>query len=137
MNRYFIEVGQDGSEEVTHYQIHAETALDARIIAFAMDGGLENGQRVLEEGDVALVEMWTTVVMDNNDDRIAQLTDRVKLLEVRLAAVESHNHRLASVVTSGIIDSQCSPPPPTPSQVPDCRPCKPNPISFRKGTPEC
>ena len=138
MNTYRVHVGQDGSNGFTEYTIQAETMLDARIIAFAIDGGFGIKQSKLERGHIELVKMWTSAeLISVNTERLAALEDRVHQLEQRLLALEAHQHRLADVVSHEIIDVNCSPES-APSENPTkYRPCKPNPISYRKGDSSC
>jgi hypothetical protein len=129
MNTYFVKVGRDGESSVYSYKVLASTPLDARIIAFAMDGGFEPNQANLEKGDIELVKEWTTVTVEtrvlNRGDKLEQ---RVKELEERVGALELMNQPTQIIDTSSTII------PPQESK-PDykCRPCKPNPISFRRG----
>ncbi len=48
------------------YSVPSETELDARVLAFVLDGGLERGKygrgSTLEDGEVELAKMCTEVV---------------------------------------------------------------------------
>ncbi len=82
MNTYLVEVSQDGSDTIIEYTIKAETALDARIIAFAMANGFSPQQRELEDGDIELVKMWTTAeLISVNTERLAALEAYAQQLE--------------------------------------------------------
>lgn len=129
MNTYLVHVGQDNSLDLTEYTIKAETALDAQTIAFGMNGGFAPNQSVLEDGDIELVKMWTSSELTSvNTERLAALEAYAQQLEQRLLVLEAHQHRLADVVSHEIIDLHCSPAPP--ANPTECRPCKPNPISY-------
>ncbi len=50
-----------GDGEPTDYEIHAASQIDARVIAFCMDGGMGRSKG-LESGHVELVKMYTEVL---------------------------------------------------------------------------
>lgn len=64
MSRFTIRVFDD-LEAGAHreYSVPSETELDARLLAFVLDGGLEPGKYrhggVVEDGEVELAKMWT------------------------------------------------------------------------------
>ena len=59
MKQFVIKVSQeDGRSD--RYFITADTEIDARVIAFCLDGG-HNGHLV-DEGIIELVKEWTTVL---------------------------------------------------------------------------
>lgn len=122
MNEYFVQVGRDGETGVHSYKVRASTSLDARIIAFAMDGGFPPEQANLEKGDIELVKMWTTVTVETKvPSRGDKLERRIAELESRVTALECPRPIVIDTGDSSV---------PTPNRN-KCRPCKPNPISFR------
>lgn len=44
------------------YEVTAACEIDARVIAFIMDGGMPKGERRFEDGDRSLVEMYARIV---------------------------------------------------------------------------
>lgn len=67
MSRFEIRVFDDHEAGAARdYSVPAETELDARVLAFVLDGGLErskyNRGSILEDGEVELAKMWTEVV---------------------------------------------------------------------------
>lgn len=47
------------------YRVKAADPMDARIIAFALDGGFPNQYQKMQEGDVALVQMYTEIINES------------------------------------------------------------------------
>lgn len=128
MNTYFVQVSRDGLPGVITYKIRAHTELDARSIAFAMDGGFPDNQTNMEDGDIELVKTWTKVTVKSSTSprRLTALENRVEELEERVRALEGCSTRPQIIDTGGAVVPQ------EPRRF-DCRPCKPNPISFRRG----
>lgn len=67
MSRFTIKVFDDHEAGVFRdYSVPSETELDARVLAFVLDGGLErskyNRGSTIEDGEVELAKMWTSVV---------------------------------------------------------------------------
>lgn len=59
MKNFTIQVNRDGGGS-DRYFITASTEIDARVIAFCLDGG-HNGHLV-DKGIIELVKEWTTVL---------------------------------------------------------------------------
>lgn len=67
MSQFTIRVFDDlEASDFREYSVPATTELDARVLAFVLDGGLDrskyNRGSTLEDGDVELAKMWTEVV---------------------------------------------------------------------------
>ncbi len=62
MKSWIVEVLKDDTPKVLIYTVLASTALDARILAFSLDGGFAHSMMVMEEGHVELVKMYTKVI---------------------------------------------------------------------------
>lgn len=136
MNKYFVQVSRDGDPTIISYKVRASTSLDARIIAFAMDRGFPDNQTNLERGDIELVKMWTKVTVEVKvPSRADKLEERIHKLEERVNDIEIVFRNIPSwpQITNHpqIIDTNEVSAPETPSR--DCRPCRPNPISYRLG----
>lgn len=57
--------GMEGDDDFvgeTFYEIFAASAMDARVIAFIMDGGMPSRQKTFKEGEISLVETYTRIV---------------------------------------------------------------------------
>ena len=61
---YTVDVLQDGGNDKKRYHLHASTPLDARLLAFALDGGFGSVDAVasFKAGDIELAKSYTTVV---------------------------------------------------------------------------
>jgi len=62
MNRHEIEVFPDGAGEPELYEVWAHSVEDARMIAFILDGGVEDGLQSLDPGHYELAKMYTRVI---------------------------------------------------------------------------
>ncbi len=63
LKRWKVEVlPDDGENEPVNYTVIAVDEIDARIIAFCLDGGLEPADSPMEAGHVELVKMYTKVL---------------------------------------------------------------------------
>ena len=67
MSRFAIIVFDDHEAGARReYSVPATNELDARLLAFVLDGGLEpakyNRGSIIEDGEVELARMWTEVV---------------------------------------------------------------------------
>lgn len=67
MKRFAIKVFDDHEAGASRdYSVPAETELDARVLAFVLDGGLERNKygrgSTIEDGEVELSKMWTKVM---------------------------------------------------------------------------
>lgn len=67
--RYIVKVYDDGDTDLAPrtYSVPASTELDARVIAFALDGGLDEQpaglrDRTLEDGEIELAKTYTEVL---------------------------------------------------------------------------
>jgi hypothetical protein len=50
------------SDDCTDYSIAATSEMDARVIAFAMDGGMAEGHSWIDEDTIELVKQYTEVL---------------------------------------------------------------------------
>lgn len=62
MKNYTIDVLPETVGKPTRYRILASTPLDARIIAFAIDGGFGLKDTKIGEGKIELVKCYTKIV---------------------------------------------------------------------------
>lgn len=66
LKRWRVEVLPEEALKPTIYTVIAADELDARIIAFCMDGGFPYAQTEMKEGDIELVKMYTCVLEVSN-----------------------------------------------------------------------
>jgi hypothetical protein len=59
---YSIMVFQEGEEDAARYVIRASSSVDARCMAFLLDGGCEPGLTHFDAGYVELALAWTEVI---------------------------------------------------------------------------
>ena len=62
MRNYTVDVLPETTGKPARYKVLASTPTDARVIAFALDGGFALGDTVIDEGKIELVKMYTKVV---------------------------------------------------------------------------
>ena len=62
MKNYTIDVLPETKGKPVRYRILASTPTDARVIAFALDGGFALGDTIIDEGKIELVKCYTKVV---------------------------------------------------------------------------
>jgi len=62
MKNYTVEVLPETGGEPTRYRILASSSTDARVIAFALDGGFSMMDTKIDEGQIELVKMYTKVL---------------------------------------------------------------------------
>lgn len=62
MKNYTVDVLPETKGKPVRYKILASTPTDARVIAFALDGGFALGDTVIDEGQIKLVKMYTKVI---------------------------------------------------------------------------
>lgn len=67
MSQFAIKVFDDHKAGASRdYSVPAETELDARVLAFVLDGGLERSKYgrggTVEDGEVELAKMWAEVI---------------------------------------------------------------------------
>jgi len=62
MKSWIVEVLRDDTPKALTYTVLASTALDARVLAFSLDGGFAHSMEVMEDGHVELVKMYTKVI---------------------------------------------------------------------------
>ena len=62
MKSWVVEVLRDDTSTVLIYTVLASTALDARILAFSLNGGFARSMMVMEADHVELVKMYTKVI---------------------------------------------------------------------------
>lgn len=62
VRRWKVRVFQDHVDRPCDYTVLAFDQLDARIIAFALDGGFPKAQTEMQNGDVELVLTYTKII---------------------------------------------------------------------------
>jgi hypothetical protein len=62
VRKWRIGVYQDHVNNSCEYTVHAVNELDARIIAFALDGGFPKAMTEMRDGDIELVVTYTAVL---------------------------------------------------------------------------
>ena len=62
VRKWLVRVDQDHVNNPCDYSVFAVNELDARIIAFALDGGFPKAMTRMQEGDMALVDTHTKIV---------------------------------------------------------------------------
>jgi hypothetical protein len=56
-----IKVSKEGGVGISYYTVKADSEMDARVIAFCLDGGMAEGSHVLEQGHIELAKTYTEV----------------------------------------------------------------------------
>ena len=62
VKRWRVQVYQDHVAKPCDYVVYATSGLNARILAFALDGGFPHSMTEMQEGDVELVKTCTKIV---------------------------------------------------------------------------
>ena len=62
VRKWLVRVFQDYVNTPCDYTVHAVNELDARIIAFALDGGFPKAMTEMRDGDIELVVTYTEVL---------------------------------------------------------------------------
>jgi len=62
VRKWLVRVDQEFFNNPCDYTVFAVNELDARTIAFALDGGFPKAMTRMQEGGVALVSMYTVVL---------------------------------------------------------------------------
>jgi len=62
MKAWDVEVLRDDTPKALTYTVLASTGLDARVLAFSLDGGFARSMMTMEEGHIELVKMYTKVI---------------------------------------------------------------------------
>jgi len=65
VRNYIVEVLPETVGNTTRYKIRASTTIDARVIAFALDGGFSLVNKCVDEGQIELVKTYTKVVRNS------------------------------------------------------------------------
>ena len=62
VKKWKVQVYQDHVAAPCDYVVYATCGLDARILAFALDGGFPKSMTEMQGGDVELVKTYTKIV---------------------------------------------------------------------------
>ena len=62
VKRWKVQVYQDYVAKSCDYVVYATSGLDARVLAFALDGGFPKSMTEMKDGDVELVKTYTKIV---------------------------------------------------------------------------
>lgn len=62
VRKWLVRVFQDYVDAACTYTVYAVNPLDARIIAFALDGGFPKAMTEMRDGDIELVVTYTEIV---------------------------------------------------------------------------
>jgi len=62
LKRWEVKVFQDGRLEAVNYIVIAADGMDAKTIAFCMDGGFASGLTEMEGGHIELIKMHTKIL---------------------------------------------------------------------------